>query len=63
MKHALTNGRATVSFSDGSNHPCAEDHDGPVMLVKSAEGERLMHIEDAREHYGALIKQGFRKVA
>lgn len=55
----------TAVFSWGGNHPCAEDHDGPVMLIKHmAHGrvvsERLVLVEEAREEWKRLCAEGYR---
>jgi predicted alpha/beta-fold hydrolase len=62
-RHTLLGGDGdSVTFEDGSNHPCAEDHDGPVMLVThSADGEThasLVVVEKARELYAHYARRG-----
>lgn len=61
--YALVNGTDRVVFSDARNHPCAEDFDGPVMAVSTADGERLMVVEQARAEYARLLRSGYRKAA
>lgn len=66
--HTLVNpGDAdSISFRDGSKHPCAEDHDGPVMIVvRDMDGEvfeSLVVVEQAREMYASYVRKGWKRV-
>lgn len=51
-------------FTPANDHPCAEDYDGPVMMVSQfGDGEllceALMLVEDARRYYADLRKKGW----
>ena len=63
--YALRNANGhTVRYFPNREDERNEDYDGPVVHIEVSPYRTLiLVIEQAREHYATLVRQGYRKVA